>query len=316
MSNLGLRLIDEAAIDRALPYPALIDRLAEKFRAEVTVPLRHHHPVEVPGAARGMLLLMPAWEAGKALGIKIVSVYPDNGKRGLPSIVGLYLLADAATGVPTAILDGRRLTLRRTAAASALAARHLARADARHLVMIGAGALAPYLVEAHAAVRPIRQVTVWNRTAANAAALADALTAKGFAASATVDAAAAVASADIVSCATLSATPVLRGAWLKPGCHVDLVGGFTPGMREADDEAVRRAELFVDTRTGGLTEAGDIVDPLKRGVIKETDIRADLFELARGQHPGRGSPTAITLFKSVGTAIEDLAAAELCLERL
>ena len=316
MSDLGLRLIDAAAIDRALPYAVLIDRLAEKFRGNVTVPLRHHHPVEVPGAAQGTLLLMPAWEAGRALGIKIVSVYPDNAKRGLPSIVGLYLLSDAATGVPSALLDGRGLTLRRTAAASALAARYLARAEARHLVMLGAGALAPYLVEAHATVRPIRQVTVWNRTPATAEALARALAAKGFAASATTDPAAAVATADIVSCATLSATPVLRGAWLKAGCHVDLVGGFTPAMRETDDEAVMRAELFVDTRTGGLSEAGDIVDPLKRGVIREADIRADLFDLARGKHPGRTDAGAITLFKSVGSAIEDLAAAELCLERV
>lgn len=316
MSDLGLRLIDAAAIDRALPYAVLIDRLAEKFRGNVTVPLRHHHPVEVPGAAQGTLLLMPAWEAGRALGVKIVSVYPDNAKRGLPSIVGLYLLSDAATGVPSALLDGRGLTLRRTAAASALAARYLARAEARHLVMLGAGALAPYLVEAHATVRPIRQVTVWNRTPATAEALARALAAKGFAASATTDPAAAVATADIVSCATLSATPVLRGAWLKAGCHVDLVGGFTPAMRETDDDAVMRAELFVDTRTGGLSEAGDIVDPLKRGVIREADIRADLFDLARGKHPGRTAAGAITLFKSVGSAIEDLAAAELCLERV
>jgi ornithine cyclodeaminase/alanine dehydrogenase-like protein (mu-crystallin family) len=208
-----------------------------------------------------------------------------------------------------AIMDGRALTAWRTGAASALAARYLARADAAHLVMIGAGALAPHLVRAHAAVRPITRVTLWNRTRGKAVALAFGLAVSGIEVTVTDDLEGAVRDADIVSCATLSSEPLIRGTWLRRGTHVDLVGGFTPKMREADDQAVKRARLYVDTRAGAGKEAGDIVIPLKRGVIAQADIRGDLFDLCRGKVKGRTSATQITLFKSVGTAIEDLAAA-------
>jgi ornithine cyclodeaminase len=159
-------------------------------------------------------------------------------------------------------------------------------------------------------VRPIKRVTIWNRTNANAVKLGFQLAGEGFVADVTDDLAE-VASADIVSCATLAAEPLVRGEWLRPGTHLDLVGGFTPKMREADDEAMRRARVYVDTRGGAMKEAGDIVDPLARGVIADSDIKGDLFGLCRGEEKGRGSVDEITLFKSVGTAIEDLAAAML-----
>jgi len=306
--------MDAAAVDAALPYAPLIERIADLFREGCEVPVRHHHPIRSQSGG-GMLLLMPAWQTDRHIGIKIVTVFGGNAARGLPSVLGAYLLLDGASGEPKAMLDGPRLTLRRTAAASALAARFLAREDASRLLMVGAGALAPHVVRAHAAVRPIREVRIWNRSADKAEALAAALAGEGIAAHAEADLAAGVGWADIVSCATLAAEPLVRGDWLRPGTHVDLIGGFTPTMREADDTAMRRAALYVDTRAGALKEAGDLVDPIARGVVRAEDVRGDLFELCRGEAPGRRAAEEITLFKSVGTALEDLAAATLCLER-
>jgi len=210
----------------------------------------------------------------------------------------------------------RALTLWRTAAASALAASYLARPDARRMAMIGAGALAPRLIAAHAAVRPIAEVAIWNRTPEKAERLAATLDRPGLRVRATSDLAAAVGEADIVSAATLSAEPLVKGVWLKAGTHVDLVGAFTPVMREADDETIRRARVYVDTRAGAATEAGDIVQPIASGILAAEAIRGDLFDLSRGNATGRGAAEEITLFKSVGSAIEDLAAAVLVFSRL
>ena len=311
----AMRTITADQVDDALDYRTLAERIEVLFRAGCTVPARHHHEVPTDGAP-GALLLMPAWREGGPLGVKTVSVFPDNAAKGLPSIMGLYVLLDGTTGVPRAIIDGTALTLHRTAAASALAARHLARANSERLLMLGAGALAPHLIRAHAEMRPIREVRIWNRHADKAAALARTLTGETLNVSASGDLALDAAWADIISCATMSRTPLIEGAWVESGTHLDLVGSFTPAMREVDDEAVRRARLFVDTRRGALTEAGDIVSPLTRGVIAESDIVADLFELARGEATGRRDDSEITLFKSVGTALEDLAAAELVVERV
>src|SRR5262245_10331157 len=308
-----MRSISADDIDSALTYPALIDALDQAFRADIQVPPRQHHAIARTGAA-GTLLLMPACTQagvpGPFLGCKIVTVFPDNAKAGRPSVYGSYMLASAETGEALAVMDGRALTAWRTGAASALASRYLARADAAHLVMVGAGALAPHLVRAHAAVRPIRRVTLWNRTRGRAVALAFGLAVGGLETTVADDLEAAVRDADIVSCATLSREPLIQGAWLKKGTHVDLVGGFTPAMREADDEGVKRARLYVDTRMAGR-EAGDIVVPLKRRVISQDDIRGDLFDLCGRKVKGRTSLGQITVFKSVGTAVEDLAAAML-----
>jgi ornithine cyclodeaminase/alanine dehydrogenase-like protein (mu-crystallin family) len=307
-----MRIVAADDIDRALTYPALIDALAAAFRADIDVPVRHHHTVAQPGTP-ATLLLMPAWTNSRAaerfVGCKMVTVFPDNANAGRPSVYGTYFLMDGASGEPLAVMDGPALTAWRTAAASALAARHLAREDAAHLVMVGAGALAPHLVRGHACVRPIRRVTLWNRTRRRAVALAFGLSVGGVETEVTDDLEGAVREADIVSCATLAREPLIRGAWLKKGVHLDLVGGFTPEMREADDRAVKRARVYVDTRGGACSEAGDIVQPQRSGVIAEKDIRGDLFDLCRGKAKGRTSEAQITLFKSVGTAIEDLAAA-------
>ena len=307
-----MRVIDAAEVEAALGLVApLVDALRQAFRHGAGGPVRHHHTIPVPAGSDGTLLLMPAWHAGRHIGVKVVTMFPDNASHRLPSVMGCYLLLDGTTGEPQALIDGTALTVKRTAAASALAADYLARPDASRLVMVGTGALAPHLVRAHAAVRPITDVLIWGRTAAKAGHLAQRFEADDFTVAATDDLAGAVRGADVVSCATTATDPVVMGAWLQPGTHVDLVGSFRPDMREVDDAAVRRATLFVDTRDGALAEAGDLCQPIERGVITADDVAADLFELCRGGHGGRASADEITLFKSVGTAIEDLAAAQL-----
>lgn len=318
-----MRVISADEIEAALSYPALVDVLENAFRLGAIAPPRHHHAMPLAdGEPEATLLLMPAWTAsapgaataGKYLGIKSVTVFPGNGKRGMPAVLGAYLLMSAETGAPLALMDAPRLTAWRTAGASALAARYLARADASRLAVVGAGALGAYLVRAHASVRPIREVALWNRTRAHAEKLAATLQRLGFSATATDDLEAAVRQADIVSTATISSTPLVHGAWLKPGAHLDCVGAFRPDMRETDDEVVRQARIWVDTRAGGMSEAGDILIPLKAGVIDASRIEGDLFELTRGQAPRRASDQEITMFKSVGASLEDLAAAIAVLE--
>ena len=312
-----MRLVSAAEIARALTYPDLVEALRAAFRGAITAPVRHHHAIARQGAD-AILLLMPAWHdaaAGGFVGVKIVTVFPDNATRARPSVMGTYLLMAGDSGEPLAAFDGQALTLWRTAAASALAASYLARRAAHRMVMVGAGALAPYLIAAHAALLPIAQVAIWNRDPARAEVLAARLSRPGLTVMAVADLAAAVRRADIVSTATLSAEPLVRGEWLQPGAHVDLVGAYTPHMREADDAAIRRARVFVDTRAGALHEAGDIVQPIAAGLLREADV-ADLHALCRGEAKGRLGDDEITLFKSVGSAIEDLAAAALVYSRL
>jgi ornithine cyclodeaminase len=309
-----MRVIDAAEIDRKLAYPALVDVIAAAFRSDVVAPPRHHHTVPRAGAADATWLLMPAWNA-RYMGVKSVSVFPDNNTRGLPAVMGTYLLASAETGAPLAVFDATRLTVWRTAAASALASRHLSRPDTARMLMIGAGALAPFLIRAHASVRPIRRVTIWNRSRARAEALAAEMSAPGLACDVTDDLEAATRAADLVSTATISSTPLVRGAWLTPGTHVDCVGAFTATMRETDDDVVRRARLYADTFAGAFGEAGDFLIPIAAGVITRDAVLGDLAALERSTATGRTSSDDITMFKSVGASLEDLAAAVAVYER-
>ena len=318
-----MRYFDGTAVDAALSYPALVDILEAAFAKGAVAPPRHHHAIALDGRPEATLLLMPAWEArepgsafaGRYMGLKSVTVYPDNAARGQPAVLGTYLLMSAETGETLAVMDATRLTAWRTAAASALASRYLSRPDAARLTMVGAGALAPFLVRAHASVRPIREVAVWNRSGPHADAVVAELAQAGLAATVADHLAAAVTAADIVCIATLSAEPLVQGAWLTPGTHLDCVGAFKPTMRETDDEAVRRARIFVDTRAGAFAEAGDILQPLQAGVIGREAVLGELAELCRGVARGRTSAEEITLFKSVGASIEDLAAAVAVYER-
>jgi len=287
--------------------------LAEAFRSDITVPAKVVHMIPRPLGSAAKFLLMPAWtnSGERLIGCKLVNVFPDNAKLGKPAVHGNYVLMSGDTGETLAVMDGAALTAWRTAAASALAASYLAREDASHLLMVGAGVLSSHLVRAHRTVRPITRVTLWNRTRSRAISTAFALMAAGIETVIADDLETAVREADIISCATLSETPLVRGVWLKKGSHVDLVGAFTPKMREADDAVVRRAFVYVDDRASAAKGSGDIAIPLKNKELRLKDIKGDLFELCRGEAEGRRRRDEITLFKSTGIAVEDLAAAML-----
>lgn len=303
-----LKVYAAAEVHAALPWAALAGALEAAFVRGAQVPLRHVHAL----SPSDVLLLMPAWD-DRLIITKLVTAIP-----GAPSTVeATVLVVDRVTGHPLAVLDGEAVTLRRTAAASALAARHLARADADHLLIVGTGRLAGWMARAHAALRPgLKRVSVWGRRGEAAQALAATLAAEGLPAQAVAEGELPRVAADagLISCATTSVEPIVRGAWLTPGTHLDLVGGFKPGMREVDDDAVARSRIVVDTHAGCLAEAGDLVQPLARGVIGPGAIAGDLAGLLRGDFIGRRSEGDITLFKSVGTALEDLAAARLVLD--
>jgi ornithine cyclodeaminase len=311
-----VRVISAAELEAALDWDSLVERLRQAFRRGVDAPARSDFDLGASGGPDGRLLLMPAWQAGRHVGVKIVTMFPGNSDRALPAVMGAYLLLDGSSGAPRALIDGPVLTLKRTAAASALASGYLSRPDCERLLMVGTGALAPHLILAHASVRPICNVLVWGRNPKKAAKLAKRLDRRNFRVDHTDDLAAAARGADIISCATPSRDPLVLGAWLRPGQHLDLVGGVKPDMREADDASIRRARVFVDTRAEACGEAGDIVQPIENGVLDPEDIAGDLFELTRGERAGRRFYDQITLFKSVGTALEDLAAAQLAVERV
>ncbi len=304
-----MRFFSAEEVHSALSFPALADAIAEAFRAGATAPLRHAHAL----SATDSLLLMPAWSAGQggALGVKLVTVMPNNRARGFSTVNALYVLLDRESGESRAVIDGEALTLRRTAAASLLAARYLARGDARNVLIVGTGRLARFMAHAHCAGRDVERLWVWGRNVEHAQVLASTLRTEGLPAEEAVDLEHAVAASHIVSCATTAASPVVHGAWLAAGTHLDLVGAFRRDMREADDGAVARSQVYVDTYAGALAEAADVIEPIERGIIARADVRGELSELVTGSVPGRKNIDDITLFKSVGTAIEDLAAASL-----
>ena len=306
-------ILDAQTVARLLPRGKLIDELNKAFRAPVVVPQRAHHDIAPDSAHPGTLLMMPAWSE-KHIGVKIVSVFPANASLGLPAVSGSYLLLDGTTGQPLAMLDGAELTLQRTAAASALASSFLSREDASELLMVGTGSLAPHLIEAHATVRDLRRVRVWGRRRSAAKELAANLLRRFDSIELVDDLETAVESADIISCATTSAQPLIKGKWLQPGQHLDLVGAFKADMAEADIEAIARSSVYVDTRAGALSEAGEIVQSIAAGRFSAEGILGSLRDLTAGTVTGRQNADEITVFKSVGTALEDLAAAELAVE--
>ncbi|MCR9221767.1 MAG: ornithine cyclodeaminase [Alphaproteobacteria bacterium] len=310
-----MRWIDaEAVRDATTPFDALFDWLEAAHRKPPALTRRALIEVEAPDGTANAFLTLPAWAPGEGLGVKMATVFPQNEKNGadLPAIQGVYQLFDGSTGAPAAVIDGTMLTLRKTAADSGLGARLLAPPEPEVMLMVGAGGLCPPLIEAHRAARPsLNRILIWNRTAARAEARAEALRAAGIDARAVAEIEPAARDADVISCATMATEPLIRGAWLKPGCHLDLVGGYTPAMREADDDACTRARLFVDSRPFTIGHAGDLVQPMAAGAIGEDDVLADLFQLCQGAHPGRGGDTqAVTLFKNGGGGHLDLMVAQ------
>lgn len=313
-----MRFLDASQVHALLDFAGLVEALEQGHRAPPPDSERLLMSHRGPGDEADHFVLLPAWQGGEALGIKVATVFPGNLSKAdaLPSVQAVYLLFDGRDGRPTACIDGTALTYRKTAADSALGARLLARADPETMLMVGAGGLAPYLIEAHRAVRPsLERVLVWNRNAARARALAGQLTPLGLAAEVADDLEAAVRGADLISCATASTEPLVKGAWLKPGAHLDLVGGFTPTMREADDEAARLARVFVDNRLSTVAETGDIAGPIAAGAIDESDVLADLFQLCQSAQAGRKTGEEITLFKNGGGAHLDLMTARFLLSR-
>ncbi len=296
-----MRVYSATEVHALLTWPVLVAALEAVYQGAATAPLRHAHAL----SATDNLLLMPAWD-DRLIVTKLVTVMPAAPH----TVQAIVLVLDRATGQPLACLDGEAVTLRRTAAVSALAAQRLARPDAARLLLVGSGRLAPWMARAHSALRPgLSRIDVWGRNPQSAQSLAEELAGEGLPAQVAPDLAAAAQQADIVCCATTAQSPVVQGAWLRPGTHLDLVGAFRPTMREVDDAAVLRARIVVDSEAGALSEAGDLVQPLAAGRLKREAIVGDLAQLLRDRlRPGL--PQAdLTLFKSVGMALQDLAAA-------
>lgn len=315
-------MIETDRLSDLLPWPALIDSLDTIFTKSYCCPIRHHHDINVPGSDNATLLLMPAWVEGEYLRVKQVNVFPGNARHGKPGLSSHYLLSSATTGELLARLDGNIITGRRIAAASALATRYLSRENSRRLLMVGAGRVAHQVVPAMLSVRDIEHIDIWNLDHEQGAAFAEELNTQGLNAHA-VDPDKlheTAGKADIISCATLSTSPLLHGDWISPGTHVDLIGSFTPHMREADDALMTKAHVFADFKDAALHETGDLIDPIKSGALREEDILGDFLDLSRGRHGGRtallDAASAITVFKAVGSSIEDLAAAILAYKQL
>jgi len=309
--------IDANAVEQSLNFSELIIALDNAFTADITVPPRLHFDMDNPKSSRETtLLIMPAWQAGDVAGVKLVTVAPENSGKDLPSIQGTYLLLDVDTGSMKAMIDAPSLTAKRTAAASALAAKYLSRENSEKLLMVGTGTLAPQLIEAHASIRPIKQVYVWGRDIEKAKKVCQQVAHLDLLCTAIEDIAAHVGEVDIISCATLSKDPLILGEWLKPGQHLDMVGAYRPDMREMDDACLAKGKVFVDNYEGALRETGDIKIPLDNGIIKKQDIKADLFSLCRKEYTYERKTDDISIFKSVGHALEDLTAARLVFEQL
>ncbi len=295
---------------KRLPYAVLTRQLPKLLQGETTSPQRHVHTVSNDGEPDATLLMMPAWSQGIG-GVKIVNVTPGNTRRNLPAVTASYLLFDAVTGEHMALLDGGELTARRTAAVAAIAADRLAVEGAHSLLLVGSGRIASELAFAYRAVREIETVQVYSPTTANAEKLVTALKAGGFHAEVCIDLAEGTAKADIIACATLSKKPLIKGEWLRNGQHVALIGGYLKDMREADDTAMTRTEIWVDT-FAAMGEAGDLTQPIDAGLLHHEMIKGTLKTLcAGGDVPDQEN--RITLFKSVGDAAQDLAVASLAI---
>lgn len=304
-----MRTIENETIDQVLNYDKMLEALYKIFISKFTMPVRHHHFYNTPDSAENALILMPAW-TDKYLGCKQVIVAPKNAEQHLPAIHALYTLFNAETGVPLAQMDATKLTSVRTACASALAAKYLARENAENLLVIGSGSVAYHLAQAHSSVRNYKHIEVWARNSDKAQALLDSLKQQGFTnVSLAKDLQAAIQKADVISSATLSKEPIIKGEWLKPGVHLDLIGSHTPKTREADDEVIRRSTIYADSREGALHETGELAIPIASGLLDPKDVQADLVELCKANKLARKNDEEITLFKSAGLAIEDLAAA-------
>jgi ornithine cyclodeaminase/alanine dehydrogenase-like protein (mu-crystallin family) len=309
-----LLVLGRADLEAVLEPRELIDALARAFADHAAGHFRVPPRTAAPVTDDGVLLLMPASgpaDDGLALGTKLVAFYADNHRRGVPTIHSTYILMDGVTGRPLALIEGGFLTGLRTGATSALAARHLARKDARTLVCFGAGVQAGFQIRCLTTVLPIERVTVVGRDPERARRFASEWSERlHLPVGVATDADAAVGTADVITCATTATTPLFDGRRLKAGAHVDAVGTFQPTAREVDAETVRRARVVVD-QPGTIDNAGDLAIAIREGVVTREHVVGDLAAVVSGAAPGRTRPDEITLFKSEGFALEDLAAAGL-----
>ena len=311
-----MKFVDADTVHRMLDYPGLVEGLRAAHRR--ASPRSDALVMDEPDGGDNKFVSLVAWAAQEVIAVKLVGVFPSNLalQPPQPSVQGLVAVFDGKTGAPILAADGAALTFRKTAADSALGASFLAREDAEVLLVVGAGGLAPHVILAHTSVRPsIKRVLIWNRTAARAEALAREMQIEGVLISAVRDLDSALPEADVISCVTMSTDPLVRGHLLKPGAHVDLIGAYLPTMREADDETIRRGRVFVDSRTG-MEGAGDLFQPVKRGLFAWADVQADHFELCTGAKAGREGLNEITVFKNVGGGHLDLFTARHLGERL
>lgn len=314
---MRIRLLSREDVRRALPMREAVEVMKRAFAqlstGQAEVPLRV--PVSVP-RHNGLTLFMPAYlAADDQMAVKIVSVFNDNPARGLPLIYALVVVVDATTGQPAAVMDGTYLTALRTGAASGAATDLLARPDAAVAAVFGAGVQGRTQLEAVCAVRPIREAWVYDvdrtRAEAYAAEMAARLSLPVYVAGTPAEA---VRRADVLCTATTSSVPVFDDADVRPGTHINAVGAYTPQMREVPTETVLRAKVVIDHRTASLAEAGDLLIPIREGRMTEAHIWAELGEIVAGRKAGRTSPEEVTLFKSVGVAVQDVAAAAAVLE--
>lgn len=310
-------MLDAKRVHELADFPGLIEALRTAHKGGMpkhSDRLIYQEPN--PTGQPDIFIILPAWEPQEAILAKFVTSFPDNKERyGISNVNSLYCMINGQTGVTEAVMDGEAVIFRKTSSDSALGSSILSRPDAETFLMIGAGALAPYAVEAHLTVRPsVKRVLLWNRTASNAEVLAARLAEKGISAEVAGGLDVAVAEADTICSATMATTPHLKGSMLKPGCHVDLIGSFTPEMREADDDVLRRATIFVDHRQT-TTRSGEFLGPFERGVITPDDVRADLFELVQGKAEGRLGDDDITMMKNGGGSHLDYYVAKYLLDR-
>lgn len=304
-----MRFFDSSQVHGTLPYASLVPALIDAHHRDVDLSQSLLQTQPSAGGGEDIFLSLPAWQRGHAIGSKLVTVFPDNefNGSGLPSVQAVFVLFDGTNGQPRAVVDGTALTLRKTAADSAAGSHFLAREDCESLLVVGAGALAPHLAMAHLAIRPaIRRVAVWNRTGSRAASMVRDLDLPGIELTAVRDLEAAAREADLITCATMATEPLILGKWLKPGTHLDLVGSFRTDMHECDGEAIGRSSVFVDSPWSALEDSGELVTAFNEGTLSREDIQADLFDLARGKHPGRRSGQEITAYKNGGGGHLDL----------
>ena len=305
-----MRFFDADAVHALLAYPDLIEAMRHAHRGPK--PEAAHLVRDDPAGGDNKFVALVGWQRDAVIAVKLVGVFPANPSLlpPQPSVQGLVAVFDGKTGAPVLAADGAAMTFRKTAADSALGASILARPDARVLLIVGAGGMAPHVLAAHRAARPsLERVLVWNRTYARAEVFAQTHADRGYSIEAVADLDQVVPEADVISCVTMSRSPLVRGELMKPGAHLDLVGAYLPDMREADDEAMVRGSIFVDTRSG-MDGAGDLRQPVERGLIEWASINADLYELCSGRHRGRQSADQITVFKNVGGGHLDLFAAQ------